>query len=807
LQRTLRDLTRRLAAGRNVRGPTPDEERLAAVSALEPGLRSSSEAELRQLAQSLRERARAGVSLDDLCVQLFALVREAAHRTIGLRPFDVQILGGLALHAGKVIQMQTGEGKTLAAVAPVALNALRGSGVHVLTFNDYLARRDAEWMGPIYRFLDLRVGFVQEGMSPEERQKAYQADVTYVTAKEAGFDFLRDALVFEPGSLAQRPFHMALVDEADSILIDEARIPLVIAGTTGEPWGQSEHVAAIVRRLVPNQHYMVDYEGQTVYLTDAGIDRAEALLGRGSLHTLENLPLLTEVNAALYAAALLQRDVDYIVRHGRVEVVDEFTGRVVKDRHWPDGLQTAIEAKEGLRRSPEGRILGQITLQHFLKQYPRLCGMTATAEPAADELWEVYGLRVQVIPSNRPCIRVDFPDLVFTHQGAKLSALSAEVVQAHATGRPILVGTLTVEESERLAARLRGAGVSCSVLNAKRDEQEARIVAQAGRLGAVTISTNMAGRGTDIRLGGTDGAEEEQVAALGGLYVIGTNRHESRRVDDQLRGRAGRQGDPGSSRFFISLEDDLLQHHGIEDLFPEGYQPPRQHDPVDSPVLRRAIDHAQRVVERRNADVRQALWSYSQVVEQQRRIVGEKRRGILTGMERLGILRERVPEAYERAVRLLGPEAAADLERRLTLAAIDECWADHLAAVAEVREGIHLVAVGGLLPLEEFQKSVVRAFERMGDAVRDRLVQRFSALEITAEGVDLDAARLRGPSSTWTYLEADVAFEDRLAVALISQRNIGFAAGAAASGPLLLLWALVSRFLKRRKQETGRPKA
>jgi len=797
--RKVQALAGRLGIGRVADGLAGYQDTLTAVNALEAEVRDASDEELRQLAQHLRARVLAGVPLSDVVIQVFALVREVASRTIGLRPFDVQILGGLALHEGKIVQMQTGEGKTLTAVAPVVLNALQGKGVHVLTFNDYLARRDAGWMGPIYQFLDLRVGFVQEGMLPKERRVAYEADVTYVTAKEAGFDYLRDALAVESGTVVHRPFNMALVDEADSILIDEARIPLVIAGNTQELLGEPERRVAIVRQLVPDQHYVVDYEGRTVYLTDDGLDRVEVLLGCGNLHAMENLPLLTELNAALYAAAFMRCDVDYIVRCGRVEIVDEFTGRVVEDRHWPDGLQAAIEAKEGLGRSPEGKVLGQITLQHFLGQYPHLCGMTATAQIAADELWAVYGLRVLVIPPNRTCIRVDCPDIVFTHKDAKQRAIIEEVVQVHATGRPILVGTLTVEESEQLATRLREVGLSCSVLNAKRDDQEACIVAQAGKLGAVTISTNMAGRGTDIRLGGSDGAEEDRVIALGGLYVLGTNRHESQRVDDQLRGRAGRQGDPGSSRFFISLEDDLLQHNGLDGLIPARYKPAQQWESVDNPMIRQQIAHAQRIVEGRNFDIRQALRSYSHIVELQRRIVYKERRRILMGEERSESLHKRVPELYERVCGLIGGEAAVDLERRLKLYAIDQCWADHLAMVAEIRDGIHLAAIGGLSPLEEFQKRVAQSFERTHRSVEDRVIERFTALQVTADGIDLGAVGLRGPASTWTYLVQDDTLKDPIAAALVGQRHIGFAVNAALAGPFLILWMLVRRFQKRQR--------
>jgi preprotein translocase subunit SecA len=496
----------------------------------------------------------------------------------------------------------------------------------------------------------------------------------------------------------------------------------------------------------------------------------------------------------------MRRDVDYIVRRDRVEVVDDFTGRVVEDRHWPDGLQAAIEAKEGVCRSSEGQVLGSITLQHFLRQYPHLCGMTATAESAADELFGFYGLEVLVVPPNRPCIRTDHPDLVFTHREAKRRALLAEIEEVHRTGRPILVGTVSVEASERLAAELQAAGVGCNVLNARRDDQEARVVAEAGALGAVTISTNMAGRGTDIRLGGQEGQGYEQVAALGGLYVIGTNRHESRRIDDQLRGRAGRQGDPGSSRFFISLEDELLVRYGIEELLPGRSRPAAGQAPVDNPVLRRAVAQAQRIVEGQNFDVRHHLWRYSHFVEQQRRVVAERRHQVLSGTAPSTVLGERAPEARERARRALGEAALLDLERRLTLHAIDACWSEHLATVTEIRDGIHLAEVGGLDPLEEFHKGASASFDQTLKAVDARVVDVFRALEISSDGVDLALMGLRGPSSTWTYLVNDDPFTDRLAATLMSRRHIGFAAYAGCSAPLLLLWMLSRRWQGRGKR-------
>jgi preprotein translocase subunit SecA len=755
----MKRLSQNLGEGAVAYGSEHHRAALDAVNALDPELQCASDGQLRDLARVLRRRATEGERLDELLVEVFALVREVASRTIGLRPFDVQVVGGIGLFEGKVVQMQTGEGKTLAAVSPAVLRALTGQGVHVLTFNDYLAQRDAEWMGPIYRLLSLTVGHVQQGMDRAQRRDAYQADVTYVTAKEAGFDLLRDGLAYEAHELVHRPFHVALVDEADSILVDEARVPLVIAGATDPYEGSAAQMRALVEQLVLGTHYATDEYRRNVYLLDEGMTRAEQLLGCGDLYDPANLLTLTELNLALHAEALMSRDVDYIVRRDRIEMVDDFTGRVVEDRHWPDGLQAAIEAKERVRPSREGRVLGSITLQHFLRGYPHLCGMTATAEPAADELYAFYGLELLVVPPNRPCIRIDYPDVVFTHKEAKRRALVAEIDEVHRTGRPILVGTLTVEESEALAGNLRQVGISCDILNAKRDAEEARIVAEAGARGAITISTNMAGRGTDIRLGGSKGRDYAEVAALGGLYVIGTNRHESRRIDDQLRGRAGRQGDPGSSRFFISLEDDLLVRYGIDDLLPERIRPAPQLEPVDSPVVRREIARAQRIVEGQNYDIRRTLWRYSHFVETQRRIVADRRGIVLRGEDLHNMLQERCVEDYARARHVLGETALQDVARRLTLFAIDECWADHLAAVTEIRDGIHLVRLAGRSPINEFIKGAAASFEDALNRINDRVVEEFLALDITSERVDLAQAKLRGPSSTWTYLVNDKVFE------------------------------------------------
>ena len=490
-----------------------------------------------------------------------------------MRPFDVQVMAAIALHQGKLAQLATGEGKTLVAVMPAALHALAGRGVHVLTANDYLARRDAAWMGAAYRFLGLTAASVTAPLDRADRQAAYAADITYVTAKEAGFDFLRDHTVTDPSHVVQRPFHYAIVDEADFILIDEARVPLVIAGETAAPPVPYQRIAAAVRALTPGTDFRIDEHERNVTLTDAGFRHAQALLGCGPLHDPAQQLTLAAIHVALHAEALLVRDRDYIVRAGRIEIVDEFTGRVADNRRWPHGIQPAVEAKEGVEVRPEGAVLGSIPIQHFVRLWPRLAGMTATAVPAAGEFREFYGLTTVVFPPHRPCRRVDEPDVVFTHRDAKVRALAAEIARVQASGRPVLVGTASVAESEALVRALRARRVKCHVLNARHDAREAAIIARAGMPGAVTISTNMAGRGTDIVLGGGDPALRERVAALGGLYVIGTNRHESRRVDDQLRGRAGRQGDPGSSRFFISLEDDLISRYGVMGLIPRARRP------------------------------------------------------------------------------------------------------------------------------------------------------------------------------------------------------------------------------------------
>lgn len=612
------------------------------------------DSDIRDISLNLIEKAGSGLSPEGLLNEAFALVREASRRSIGLKPFDVQMIAGLAMARGKIAELPTGEGKTLAAVFPAYLYALTGRGVHVLTFNDYLARRDAAWMGLVYEFLGLKVGLIQEGMSGSEKRKAYACDITYATAKEAGFDFLRDKTCYQKEEQVHRPFHLALVDEADSILIDEARIPLVISGVEDRAGWDARRLAAVIKTLTSGRDYETDAEHRNVYLTDSGLDNLEARLECGSLYDPKSQRMLEAAYCALHAEVLLRRDVDYIIRNGKIEIVDEFTGRVMDNRHWPDGLQAAVEAKENLALKSEGRILGSITLQHFFRLYPKLCGMTATARPSASELKEFYGLSVAAVPPHKPSIRVDHPDVVFTHKKAKRRALVREIRQVHAAGRPILVGTASVKESEDLAQDLRDEGISCQALNAKNDELEARIIAQAGMLGAVTISTNMAGRGTDIKLGGEKEQERDRVVGLGGLYVIGTNRHESRRIDQQLRGRAGRQGDPGSTRFFISLKDDLFQRYGLSQIFYERHRLQPQPEALDLGPINKEIEHAQRIIEGQNFDIRKSLWKYSSLVEIQRQIVQTWRERILFAEESPEILSMKAPELYARGLTRFG---------------------------------------------------------------------------------------------------------------------------------------------------------
>ncbi|GMK40856.1 protein translocase subunit SecA [Paenibacillus sp. CCS19] len=680
----------------------------------------------------LRKEAQSGTSLDDLLVDAYALVCEASRRTLGLRPYDVQVMAAIALHERTLIEQHTGEGKTLSAVMPAYLNALTGEGVHVLTFNDYLANRDAQWMGPIYRLLGLTVNAVQAGMSLSDKKEAYAADITYVTAKEAGFDYLRDTIALREADTVHRPFHYVIVDEADSLLLDEARVPLVISSESDASSSDGIPFAEVVRQLEPVEHYDFDDSRRNVYLNEAGAAKAEALLGCGNLYDSDNGHLLTVINCALHVEALLSRDIDYIVRDGRIELIEQYTGRVAENRHLPDRLQAALAAKEGLQSTANGRILGTITLQHFLSLYPKMCGMTATAHASAMEFELIYKLPVVQIPPNRTNIRIDHPYRIYTHQEAKLKALVQEISSVHATGRPILIGTSSVEESDKLAHALANADVPCHVLNAKNDAEEAEIVAKAGEVGAVTVSTNMAGRGVDIRLGGGNPKQAEIVAKLGGLYVIGTQVNESVRIDDQLRGRSGRQGDPGASVFYISLEDELIFRFGIGKAF----RAPKQDEPLERPGLNSKIAHIQRVMMGQNHHIRQELNYYSDMIEDQRRILYKERLGILTGETPL-----------------------SPSEQRVRLYFIDELWADHLAYASYIREGIHLESLASRNPIEEFHALITEAYEQLPAKIDSESANMLAKLGGSNDPAKWEELGLKSPTSTRTYIINDQYIE------------------------------------------------
>ncbi len=729
------------------------ENLVESVNSLADQTASLSHTELRNQFDSIRQKVKNGASLDAVAVSAFAIIREAAGRTVSMRPYDVQMLAAFALQAGKCIEMQTGEGKTLAAAVAVSLRALTGLGTHVLTFNDYLAERDSRWMAPLFQFLGLTVGHVGQHTSKQDRQLAYRCDITYVTAKEAGFDFLRDQLCHNPNDRVHRGFWFAIADEADSILIDEARIPMVIATEDETDETDLYQIASLVRLLQNGVDYEVKNSGRNISFTDAGLSKLEKMLGVAELHSEDSIDLLARLNLAVQAEVLLTRDVDYMVREGRIELIDEFTGRVAENRKWPGGLQAAIEAKEGLTIQPQGRILNSITLQQFVGMYDSAAGMTGTAVEATEELNEFYDLKVVIIPPNQPCVRIDHQDRIFATQQAKRKALVAEVLSQHRTGRPLLIGTASVNESELVANDLRAARIECQVLNAGNDHLEAEIIAEAGALRAVTISTNMAGRGTDICLGGSNQADRDLVVKLGGLYVIGTNRHESRRIDNQLRGRAGRQGDPGESRFFVSLQDNLIARHGIADLI----SPPAQNEdqPIQDAQTAGRISHVQRVIEGESFEIRRTLRKYSFLLEVQRRTISKYREDILTRSRIPTALKKRNPELREQLVSQWGEELIAESERRVSLIHIDWCWSDHLIHAAEIRENIHMVSMGGFNAFDTFNKEMNLEFQAFLDHIDANVVETMSTATITAEGINLEKEGLKGPSSTWTFMIND----------------------------------------------------
>ena len=813
------------------------EQVVGLVNTYEPEVEDLSDAELRAKTEEFRRRLADGEALDDLIPEAFACVREAARRAIGQRHFDVQIMGGIVLHQGKIAEMRTGEGKTLVSTLPGYLNAIGGDGVHIVTVNDYLAKRDSEWMGGIYRALGISVGLIQATMSPQERRPAYAADVTYGTNNEFGFDYLRDNMAMRAEDMVQRGHAFAIVDEVDSILIDEARTPLIISGMVADSAKWYQTFARLVPRLKRDDDYEIEESKRTVAVTESGVAKVEEALGLDNLYEHVHTPLVHHLQNALRAKELYKRDVDYIVTNGEVKIVDEFTGRVLEGRRYSEGLHQAIEAKEGVRIKEENQTLATITIQNYFKMYEKLAGMTGTAKTQLTEFQEVYGLDVVDIPTNRPMIRTDEQDLIYKGEDPKWNAVVADIAERHERGQPVLVGTVSIEKSEKLAGYLNRRGIPHHVLNAKNHEKEAMIVAQAGRIGSVTVATNMAGRGVDILLGGnpeylarqemaarewdndayllfemdpedreayeaeyepilakfrhqTD-AEHDEVVELGGLYVLGTERHESRRIDNQLRGRSGRQGDPGASRFYLSLEDDLMRMFASERVgsIMERLKWPED-EPITARMVTRAVESAQKQIEELNFERRKNILKYDDVMNTQRQVIYDERQKILQGEdfkdEALNMVREVVAETaeqlappdvfseewdlegivtglsdvfptriavddlrelrssaeiaemaendalelYELKEQQIGSEPMRELERLVLLNITDTKWREHLYEMDYLQEGIHLRAYAQRDPLTEYRREAYEMFEELTASIRSDFVRYVYRVEL-----------------------------------------------------------------------------
>ncbi|WP_238165619.1 accessory Sec system translocase SecA2 [Kribbella caucasensis] len=734
----------------------PYEKLTTAVAEAEESVQALSDEELTEVVTELRKPD--GLDEDDL-IEFLALAREAGHRAIGERAFDGQIVGALALLRGRVVEMATGEGKTLAGAFAAAGYAIGGRKVQVLAVNDYLAQRDAEWMGPIYELLGVTVSHVGQASTPEQRREAYQAEVCYAPVSEVGFDVLRDRLVGDVADRVSAKPDVALVDEADSVLIDEARVPLVLAGATRSE-EIDDDVVQLVRTLRAGVDFEIDGDGRTVALTDKGTDFVEEHLGDIDLYADENLEKMTQVNVALHAEVLLRKDVDYLVRDGKVHLININRGRISKLQRWPDGLQAAVEAKEAVQVSESGEVLDSITVQALIKRFPTLCGMTGTAVVVGEQLQEFYDVEVAVVPPNKPNIRIDDPDRLYLTVDQKNKALVEHIKEIHETGRPILIGTHSVEESEQLSDKLEAADVPHVVLNAKNDAEEAAIVAEAGVPETVTVSTQMAGRGTDIRLGGRDGSHgKDRAAELGGLYVVGTGLHASRRLDDQLRGRAGRQGDPGGSLFFASLGDELVTRYSIT----SGLRPSPDGDGrlTDRKALG-MLEHAQRVADGANAELHRTTWSYHRLTGQQRDILLDAREKVLTEDLAATKLSDGAKERYDELVEEFGEDVVKDAARRIAVNHLDRRWTDHLAYLADLREGIHLRSLAGgivhLKPIDEFNKSAIASFNTLIDDAWKDALETFEEAEFGPDGLDEEASGVPRPTATWTYLVNDNPF-------------------------------------------------
>ncbi|MGV0645962.1 accessory Sec system translocase SecA2 [Mycolicibacterium sp. XJ879] len=716
-------------------------------------------------AEQLRKAAKL-LNLEDLAdstdiPQFLAITREAAERTTALRPFDVQLLGALRMLAGDVVEMATGEGKTLSGAIAAAGYALGGRRVHVITINDYLARRDAEWMGPLLEALGLTVGWITEKSTAEERRAAYRCDVTYASVNEVGFDVLRDQLATDVADLVSPNPDVALIDEADSVLVDEALVPLVLAGTTHRETPKVE-IIQMVGDLTAGLDFDTDDDNRNVHLTDVGARKLEAKLGGIDLYSEEHVgSTLTEINVALHAHVLLQRDVHYIVRDGAVRLINASRGRIAQLQRWPDGLQAAVEAKEGIETTETGEVLDTITVQALINRYPRVCGMTGTALAAGEQLRQFYKLAVSPIAPNTPNIRQDEPDRVYATQAAKNDAIVEHISEVHKTRQPVLVGTHDVAESEDLHRQLVKAGVAAVVLNAKNDAEEAAVIAEAGKLGSVTVSTQMAGRGTDIRLGGSDADDQsdkkKEVAELGGLHVVGTGRHHTERLDNQLRGRAGRQGDPGSSVFFSSWEDDVVVAHLEPNKLPMDTDDTGR---VVSPKAATLLDNAQRIAEGRMLDIHANNWRYNQLIAQQRGIIVERRNTLLRTAVAREELEERSPKRYAELVENLGAEKLEKICRLIMLYHLDRGWADHLAYLSDIRESIHLRALGNQTPIDEFHRMAVDAFASLAADAIEAAQQTFETAQSIEDEPGVDLSKLARPTSTWTYMVHDNPLAD-----------------------------------------------
>ena len=747
------------------------------INALEPAMQALDDDALAAKTVEFRERLAGGQALDELLPEAFAVVREASRRVLAMRHFDVQLIGGLVLHHGKIAEMKTGEGKTLVATLAVYLNALEGKGVHVVTVNDYLARRDSEWMGKLYRFLGLTVGVVGHGLDDQARKEAYAADVTYGTNNEFGFDYLRDNMKFRLEDFCQRGFNFAIVDEVDSILIDEARTPLIISGPADVSTDLYVKVNTLIPRFQQDTHFTVDEKARSVALSEEGVALAEELLGVENLYDPRNIEQLHHLNQALKAHVLFKRDVDYLVRDDQVVIVDEFTGRAMPGRRFSDGLHQALEAKEGVKVERENQTMASITFQNYFRMYDKLAGMTGTADTEAAEFKKIYNLDVMVIPTHHPMVRVDNPDVIYKNLNAKYRAIVREIKELHEKGQPVLVGTISIDVSEKISAQLKKEKIPHAVLNAKQHDKEAEIVAEAGHRGRVTIATNMAGRGTDIKLG-------EGVAQLGGLHILGTGRHESRRIDNQLRGRSGRQGDPGSSRFFLSLEDDLLRVFGSDRI--SGIMDRlgmEEDEPIEHKMISRAIENAQRKVEGHNFEIRKHLLEYDDVMNKQREVIYTQRREVLasedlrevvlemladevnalaaefadeaipsvdwdwSGLdERCTVLFGQAPhwdeaaradlnaevfeqrllelyrELYQAREEQVGAANMRQLERIILLQMVDNHWKEHLLNMDHLKEGIGLRGYGQKNPLIEYKREGFQMFTAMIERMREQTV-------------------------------------------------------------------------------------